>query len=45
MGSVRRTVQGLKIVRVDADRNLILIKGSIPGGKGTLVTIKSSVKV
>ncbi len=38
------TVQNLKIVRVDADRNLILIKGSIPGPKKSIVTIKSAVK-
>ena len=38
------TVQNLKVVRVDADRNLILVKGSIPGPKKSIVTIKSAVK-
>lgn len=38
------TVQNLKIVRVDAERNLILIKGSIPGPKKSIVTIKSAAK-
>ena len=38
------TVQNLKVVRVDADRNLILVKGSIPGPKNSMVTIKSAAK-
>ncbi|MEA4854372.1 MAG: 50S ribosomal protein L3 [Christensenella sp.] len=38
------TVQNLEVVKVDADKNLILIKGAIPGAKGGLVTIKKSVK-
>ena len=38
------TVQNLKVVRVDADRNLILIKGAIPGPKKSIVTIKTAVK-
>ena len=38
------TVQNLKVVRVDADRNFILVKGSIPGPKNSMVTIKSAVK-
>ena len=44
MGSKRITIQNLEVVRVDADRNLILIKGAIPGPKKGLVTIKDSVK-
>lgn len=44
MGHERVTVQNLTIVRVDADKNLILIKGAIPGPKGGLVTIKGTVK-
>lgn len=44
MGAVRTTVQNLEIVRVDAEKNLILIKGAVPGPKGTLITIKDSVK-
>ncbi|MDD3400312.1 MAG: 50S ribosomal protein L3 [Eubacteriales bacterium] len=44
MGSVNVTVQNLEVVRVDAQRNLLLIKGAIPGAKGTLVAVKSTVK-
>ncbi|MFO7266128.1 MAG: 50S ribosomal protein L3 [Limnochordales bacterium] len=44
MGGVRRTIQGLRIVRVDADRNLILVKGSVPGPRGGLVLVKETVK-
>ena len=38
------TVQNLKVVRVDADRNIILVKGSIPGPNEAIVTIKSAAK-
>ena len=44
MGSVKVTVQNLEVVRVDADNNLILVKGAIPGPKGSMVTIKEAVK-
>ena len=44
MGAVRVTVQNLSVVRVDADKNLLLVKGSVPGPKKSLVTIKESVK-
>lgn len=44
LGGERVTVQGLRIVRVDADKNLILIKGAVPGAKGSLITIRDSVK-
>ncbi len=44
MGNERVTVQNLEIVKVDADKNLLLIKGAIPGPKGGLVTIKEAVK-
>lgn len=44
MGNVKTTVQNLEVVRVDAERNLILIKGGIPGPKKSLVIIKDSVK-
>ena len=44
MGSKRITIQNLEIVRVDAENNLILVKGSVPGPKKSLVTIKESVK-
>ncbi len=45
MGSVRVTVQNLEVVRVDAENNLLLIKGAVPGPKKSLVTIKEAVKV
>lgn len=44
LGSDKVTVQGLRIVRVDADRNLVLIKGAVPGAKGSLIMIRDSVK-
>ncbi|MBU5425651.1 50S ribosomal protein L3 [Tissierella pigra] len=44
MGNERVTVQNLEIVRVDAEKNLILIKGAVPGPKKGLVTIKETVK-
>ncbi|MDE6844771.1 MAG: 50S ribosomal protein L3 [Lachnospiraceae bacterium] len=45
MGCVRVTVQNLTIVRVDADKNLILVKGAVPGPRKALVTIKETTKV
>lgn len=44
LGAVRRTVQNLQIVKVDVDQNLLLVKGSVPGPKGGVITIKNSVK-
>ncbi|RKD25440.1 large subunit ribosomal protein L3 [Caminicella sporogenes DSM 14501] len=44
MGNERVTIQNLEIVRVDTERNLILIKGAIPGPKGGMVIIKEAVK-
>lgn len=44
MGHDRVTVQNLEIVRVDVDKNLLLIKGAIPGPKGGLVTVKEAKK-
>ena len=44
MGSENVTVQNLEVVRVDAERNLLLVKGAVPGPKGGLVTVKSSIK-
>ena len=44
MGARKRTQQGLEVVRVDAERNIILVKGSVPGSKGGSVVIKPSVK-
>ena len=44
MGGKKVTTQNLEIVRVDAEKNLLLVKGAIPGPKKALVTIKESVK-
>ncbi len=44
MGNVHVTVQNLEVVRVDAERNLLLIKGSVPGPKKAVVTVINSVK-
>jgi large subunit ribosomal protein L3 len=44
MGRERITVQNLEVVRADAERNLLLIKGAIPGAKGGLVLVRSTVK-
>ena len=45
MGCVKVTVQNLTVVRVDADKNLILVKGAVPGPRKALVTIKETTKV
>jgi large subunit ribosomal protein L3 len=45
MGNERVTTQNLKVHRVDADTNLILIKGAVPGPKGGLVLVKGAAKV
>ena len=44
-GNEKVTVQNLKVVKIDAERNVMLIKGAIPGAKGSLVSVKSAVKV
>lgn len=44
MGFERITVANLEVVKVDVERNLLLIKGALPGNKGTLLTIKETVK-
>ena len=45
MGHKRITIQNLEVVRVDADKNLLLVKGAVPGPKKALVTVKETVKV
>ncbi len=45
MGCVKVTVQNLEVVRVDAEKNLLLVKGSVPGAKKALVTIKETTRV
>ena len=44
MGNERITIQNLKIMRIDADKNLLFVKGSVPGPKNSLIFIKNSVK-
>ncbi|MGD6834577.1 50S ribosomal protein L3 [Bacillus haimaensis] len=44
MGGERITIQNLEIVKVDTERNLLLVKGNVPGPKKALITIKSAVK-
>lgn len=44
MGGERVTIQNLEVVKVDKDRNLLLVKGSVPGVKGSLVIVKDAVK-
>ena len=44
MGNVTRTVQGLEVVRVDAERQLLLVKGAVPGAKGGDVFVRPAVK-
>jgi large subunit ribosomal protein L3 len=44
MGVVQRTMQNLAVVKVIADKNLILVKGSVPGANGQEVIIRSAIK-
>jgi large subunit ribosomal protein L3 len=44
MGAVNRTVQNLEVVRVDAERGLLLVKGAVPGSKGGDVVVRPAVK-
>lgn len=44
MGAERKTVQSLEIVRIDAERNLLLIKGAVPGAPGSRVVVQPAVK-
>jgi large subunit ribosomal protein L3 len=44
MGGDQITVQNLEVVKVDAERNLLLIKGNVPGARKALITVKSAVK-
>ena len=44
MGNVQVTIQNLEVVRIDKENNVILVKGSVPGPKKSLVTLKTSVK-
>lgn len=44
MGGEQTTIQNLEIVRIDTERNLLLVKGNIPGAKKSYVTVKSAIK-
>ena len=44
MGNVRRTAQNLEVVRVDAERNMLLVRGAVPGHKGGRVIVQPSIK-
>ena len=44
MGNVRVTVQNLEVVRADAEKNILLVRGAVPGIRGAVVTVKSTVK-
>ena len=44
MGKVTVTIQNLEIVKVDTDKNVLLVKGSVPGPKGAILKVKSTVK-
>jgi large subunit ribosomal protein L3 len=44
MGNVQRTQQNLTVVRVDAEKNLLLVKGAVPGSKGGSIIVKAAVK-
>ena len=45
MGAERVTTRNLDVVRIDADRNIVLIKGTVPGGKNGLVEIRPSIRL
>jgi large subunit ribosomal protein L3 len=45
MGHVKRTAQNLEIVRIDAERQLLMIKGALPGSKGGNVVVSPTVRV
>jgi large subunit ribosomal protein L3 len=44
MGGDRRTIENLQIVRVDVERNLLLVRGAVPGAEGGQVVVRASVK-
>ena len=45
LGNVKRTTQNLEVVRIDSSKNIILIKGAIPGSKGSDVLVKPAIKM
>ncbi|MEX2314759.1 MAG: 50S ribosomal protein L3, partial [Thermomicrobiales bacterium] len=44
MGNERKTLQGLEVVRVDPEKNLVLVRGSVPGHNDNLLIVRTSVK-
>ena len=44
MGAARVTVQNLDVVKIDLENDLIVVKGAVPGAKGSIVTVKNTVK-
>ena len=44
MGNVKQTSQNLEVIKVDPDRNLVLVKGSVPGASGGTLVVRPSVK-
>ena len=44
MGSKKTTIQNLKVIDIDKENNILIVKGSIPGSKQSIVSIKDSVK-
>jgi len=44
LGAAQRTVQGLEVVRVDAERQLLLVKGSVPGSRGRDIVVRPTTK-
>lgn len=45
MGNAKTTVQGLKVIRIDSERNLLLLGGAVPGAEGQVVLVRGSVKL
>jgi large subunit ribosomal protein L3 len=45
MGNVKRSIQNLQVVRVDAERNLLLVRGAVPGSRGGDVIITPAIKM
>jgi large subunit ribosomal protein L3 len=44
MGNVQRTVQNVRVIRVDVENQLLLVHGSVPGGRSGIVTVQRSIK-
>lgn len=44
MGNVQRTMQNLELIRVDGERQLLLVKGAVPGSEGGTIVVRPSVK-